>query len=172
MSTLTLTHLILLLHACPCMMTTTSAAQQLSCKFNRRSNNTGSRSAGFVVLEEQSRDDEKTTDDQCRNVIHNPQDMNPKEEEEVKKTLISNGGSLLKEKVVVTYKECRKNHAANIGGYAVDGCREFMPAGEEGTAAAFKCAACTCHRNFHRREIDNHDQYCYCDCSSISTSPK
>ncbi|VFQ86637.1 unnamed protein product [Cuscuta campestris] len=52
----------------------------------------------------------------------------------------------------VRYAECQRNHAANIGGHAVDGCREFMPCGAEGTAAALTCAACGCHRNFHRRE--------------------
>jgi len=55
----------------------------------------------------------------------------------------------------VRYRECRKNHAASIGGYAVDGCAEFMGSGEEGTAAAMKCAACNCHRSFHRREAEN-----------------
>ncbi|CAA6654500.1 unnamed protein product [Spirodela intermedia] len=59
-------------------------------------------------------------------------------------------------KRVVRYAECRKNHAASIGGHAVDGCREFMPAGEEGTAAALQCAACNCHRSFHRREVVDH----------------
>nr|ABY61019.1 mini zinc finger 1 [Welwitschia mirabilis] len=54
----------------------------------------------------------------------------------------------------VRYRECRKNHAASIGGYAVDGCGEFMPNGEEGTPGALKCAACNCHRNFHRREVE------------------
>ncbi|KAK4347784.1 hypothetical protein RND71_034123 [Anisodus tanguticus] len=54
----------------------------------------------------------------------------------------------------VRYKECQKNHAASVGGYAVDGCREFMPSGEEGTNNAFICAACGCHRNFHRREVE------------------
>ncbi|KAL0421908.1 UNVERIFIED_CONTAM: Mini zinc finger protein 2 [Sesamum latifolium] len=54
---------------------------------------------------------------------------------------------------IVRYAECRKNHAANIGGYAVDGCREFMAGGEQGTTAALSCAACGCHRNFHRREV-------------------
>lgn len=34
----------------------------------------------------------------------------------------------------------------------LDGCGEFMPAGDDGTPAAIKCAACDCHRNFHRRE--------------------
>lgn len=53
----------------------------------------------------------------------------------------------------VRYKECQKNHAASVGGYAVDGCREFMPSGEEGTSSAFICA-CDCHRNFHRREVE------------------
>lgn len=54
----------------------------------------------------------------------------------------------------VRYKECQKNHAARVGGYAVDGCREYMPtSGEEGTNSAFTCAACGCHRNFHRRQV-------------------
>jgi len=56
--------------------------------------------------------------------------------------------------VTVRYGECLKNHAANIGGYAVDGCREFMASGAEGTAAAVACAACGCHRSFHRREVN------------------
>ncbi|KAF3437690.1 hypothetical protein FNV43_RR20446 [Rhamnella rubrinervis] len=54
----------------------------------------------------------------------------------------------------VRYGECQKNHAASIGGYAVDGCREFMASGEEGTAQGLTCAACGCHRNFHRREVE------------------
>ncbi|KAK3406310.1 mini zinc finger protein 3-like [Eucalyptus grandis] len=54
----------------------------------------------------------------------------------------------------VRYAECQKNHAAGIGGYAVDGCREFMASGEEGTSDALTCAACGCHRNFHRREVE------------------
>lgn len=49
------------------------------------------------------------------------------------------------------YRECMRNHAAAIGGQAYDGCGEFMPGGEEGTIEALKCAACGCHRNFHRR---------------------
>ncbi|TKY65188.1 Zinc-finger homeodomain protein 11 [Spatholobus suberectus] len=54
----------------------------------------------------------------------------------------------------VAYKECLKNHAANLGGHALDGCGEFMPS-PTATAAdpsSIKCAACGCHRNFHRRE--------------------
>ncbi|PSS36483.1 Zinc-finger homeodomain protein [Actinidia chinensis var. chinensis] len=54
----------------------------------------------------------------------------------------------------ITYKECLKNHAANMGGHVVDGCGEFMPGGEDGTPEALRCAACDCHRNFHRREVE------------------
>ncbi|KAK7340532.1 hypothetical protein VNO77_21238 [Canavalia gladiata] len=63
----------------------------------------------------------------------------------------------------VRYGECQKNHAANVGGYAVDGCREFMANGAEGTSAALTCAACGCHRNFHKREVENE---VVCECSS------
>ncbi|XP_010471631.1 PREDICTED: zinc-finger homeodomain protein 5-like [Camelina sativa] len=54
----------------------------------------------------------------------------------------------------VRYRECLKNHAATVGGSVHDGCGEFMPSGEEGTIEALRCAACDCHRNFHRKEID------------------
>ncbi|KAK9064793.1 hypothetical protein SSX86_016175 [Deinandra increscens subsp. villosa] len=59
--------------------------------------------------------------------------------------------------VHVRYGECQRNHAANVGGYAVDGCREFMAQREEeeGTEASLTCAACGCHRNFHRRVVEN-----------------
>ncbi|XAR65479.1 hypothetical protein NMG60_11009620 [Bertholletia excelsa] len=60
----------------------------------------------------------------------------------------------------VRYVECQKNHAANLGGYAVDGCREFMASGEEGTSGALTCAACGCHRNFHRREAAETEVVC------------
>ncbi|KAF8090374.1 hypothetical protein N665_0478s0033 [Sinapis alba] len=51
------------------------------------------------------------------------------------------------------YKECLKNHVVSTGGHVVDGCCEFMPGGEEGTLGAIKCAACGCHRSFHRKEV-------------------
>ncbi|KAK6153007.1 hypothetical protein DH2020_012646 [Rehmannia glutinosa] len=59
--------------------------------------------------------------------------------------------------VVVTYKECLKNHAAALGGHAVDGCGEFMPspASNPSDPTSLKCAACGCHRNFHRREPED-----------------
>ncbi|KAL2233550.1 zinc-finger homeodomain protein 10 [Sesamum indicum] len=59
--------------------------------------------------------------------------------------------------LVVTYKECMKNHAASLGGHAVDGCGEFMPSPSATPTdpTSLKCAACGCHRNFHRREPDS-----------------
>ncbi|KAG6386670.1 hypothetical protein SASPL_151839 [Salvia splendens] len=51
------------------------------------------------------------------------------------------------------YKECLKNHAVGIGGHAVDGCGEFIAAGEDGSLESLRCAACACHRNFHRKEV-------------------
>ncbi|CAN6440250.1 unnamed protein product [Victoria cruziana] len=59
----------------------------------------------------------------------------------------------------VRYRECLKNHAASIGGHANDGCGEFMPDGEEGSIEALRCAACGCHRNFHRKEVAGRDWY-------------
>ncbi|WCJ24914.1 Zinc-finger homeodomain protein 6 [Euphorbia peplus] len=58
----------------------------------------------------------------------------------------------------IRYRECLKNHAASMGAVVLDGCGEFMPAGEEGTPDALKCAACECHRNFHRKEIEGESQ--------------
>ncbi|KAI3516451.1 hypothetical protein L1887_15367 [Cichorium endivia] len=59
--------------------------------------------------------------------------------------------------MVVAYKECLKNHAATIGSHALDGCGEFMPSPTSTPPgpASLKCAACGCHRNFHRREPIN-----------------
>ncbi|KAK1293273.1 ZF-HD homeobox protein [Acorus calamus] len=78
----------------------------------------------------------------------------------------SHGCHVRKKEKVVKYKECRRNHAANVGGYAVDGCREFMASGEEGTREALKCAACGCHRSFHKREVERE---AFWDCSGDST---
>lgn len=72
-----------------------------------------------------------------------------------------NGFEVIAFKKGVKYRECLKNHAASIGGHALDGCGEFMPSGEEGSLEALKCAACNCHRNFHRREVEG-EPPCYC----------
>lgn len=64
------------------------------------------------------------------------------------------GNSARLKKHASRYRECLKNHAVSIGGHAVDGCGEYMPAGQEGTLDSLKCAACGCHRNFHRKESD------------------
>lgn len=52
------------------------------------------------------------------------------------------------------YKECMRNHAAAMGGQAFDGCGEYMPSSPD----SLKCAACGCHRSFHRRVV----QHCCC----------
>ncbi|KAI4296206.1 hypothetical protein L6164_036182 [Bauhinia variegata] len=54
---------------------------------------------------------------------------------------------------VVEYKECRRNHAAALGFLALDGCQEFVQLGEDGSKEGMVCAACGCHRNFHRQQI-------------------
>lgn len=55
---------------------------------------------------------------------------------------------------VARYRECKKNHAASTGGHVLDGCGEFMPASSDGDSPeALKCAACECHRSFHRKEV-------------------
>ncbi|ERM94478.1 zinc-finger homeodomain protein 2 [Amborella trichopoda] len=70
----------------------------------------------------------------------------------------------------ILYRECLKNHAASLGGHALDGCGEFMPISGEILATGIspedlKCAACGCHRNFHRREIEGADSRgILCDC--------
>lgn len=63
--------------------------------------------------------------------------------------------------VVVRYRECLKNHAVNMGTHVLDGCGEFMPSGEDDTPEALKCAACECHRSFHRREVEAESQSGY-----------
>ncbi|PIN13077.1 hypothetical protein CDL12_14303 [Handroanthus impetiginosus] len=81
------------------------------------------------------------------NSLENPQENKPRPSDP------NSGGSKSKPtNPRISYRECLKNHAANIGGNVTDGCGEFMPSGEDGTLEALKCAACNCHRNFHRKE--------------------
>ena len=60
------------------------------------------------------------------------------------------------------YKECMRNHAAAMGGQAFDGCGEYMPSSPD----ALKCAACGCHRSFHRRVV----RRCCCDDAAASAA--
>ncbi|XP_047338789.1 zinc-finger homeodomain protein 3-like [Impatiens glandulifera] len=69
-----------------------------------------------------------------------------------------------KKMTTMKYRECLKNHAAAMGGNATDGCGEFMPSGEEGTIEALTCSACNCHRNFHRKEVEDQTSSPSCDC--------
>ncbi|XP_027360509.1 zinc-finger homeodomain protein 6-like [Abrus precatorius] len=54
----------------------------------------------------------------------------------------------------IRYRECLRNHAASMGSHVMDGCGEFMASGEDGTQESLRCAACDCHRNFHRKEVE------------------
>ncbi|KAI4352063.1 hypothetical protein L6164_006349 [Bauhinia variegata] len=47
------------------------------------------------------------------------------------------------------YRECLRNHAASLGSYATDGCGEFTL--DDTSPGGLQCAACGCHRNFHRK---------------------
>ncbi|XP_043710222.1 zinc-finger homeodomain protein 11-like [Telopea speciosissima] len=46
------------------------------------------------------------------------------------------------------YGACMRNHAANLGSHATDGCLAFYP-----TIASSLCGACDCHKNFHRKIV-------------------
>jgi ZF-HD homeobox protein with Cys/His-rich dimerization domain len=94
--------------------------------------------------------------------------MGPQQDRRSSSSSMANGAAASRKeaaKVVVRYRECQRNHAASIGGHAVDGCREFMASSGAGGAAALLCAACGCHRSFHRREVEA-DR----DCSSTTTT--
>lgn len=56
----------------------------------------------------------------------------------------------------VTYHECLKNHAASLGGHVLDGCGEFMPEPDN----PLRCAACSCHRSFHRKDSVGTNRIC------------
>ncbi|GJY15800.1 mini zinc finger protein 2-like protein [Tanacetum coccineum] len=58
-------------------------------------------------------------------------------------------------RIHVSFGECQRNIALHIGGYALDGCREFMASEAEGTDGALICAACGCHQSFHRRIVES-----------------
>ncbi|GAB4847435.1 hypothetical protein Ancab_026492 [Ancistrocladus abbreviatus] len=100
------------------------------------------------------------------NTTINPQeDEMEEEEEEEQNHHVQSNYKKKQQQVVIRYRECLKNHAAAMGGSAVDGCGEFMPSGEEGTIEALACSACNCHRNFHRREIEGDPSASSsCDC--------
>ncbi|ESQ28280.1 hypothetical protein EUTSA_v10019038mg [Eutrema salsugineum] len=73
----------------------------------------------------------------------------------------------------VCYKECLKNHAANLGGHALDGCGEFMPSPTASSTdpSSLRCAACGCHRNFHRRDPSDHLNFLPTSSPSGTESP-
>ncbi|KAJ0987416.1 hypothetical protein J5N97_005772 [Dioscorea zingiberensis] len=76
-------------------------------------------------------------------------DPDPKD----RKALALPNGALRKHHDAYVYRECMRNHAASLGGHALDGCGEFMPSpsADPSVPSSLLCAACGCHRNFHRR---------------------
>ncbi|PHT97458.1 Zinc-finger homeodomain protein 3 [Capsicum chinense] len=64
--------------------------------------------------------------------------------------MTSNSSSNSIDKMVIKYGVCLKSHATKFGHFAVDGCREFVKSGDEGTKEAYICANCGCIRGFYR----------------------
>ncbi|KAJ1438636.1 ZF-HD homeobox protein, Cys/His-rich dimerization domain [Sesbania bispinosa] len=61
------------------------------------------------------------------------------------------GGGLSLSSENCLYRECLRNHAASLGSYATDGCGEFTLDDMSPGGGSLQCAACGCHRNFHRK---------------------
>ena len=59
--------------------------------------------------------------------------------------------------MTIKYGIYLKNHATNFGDYSVDGCREFVKKGADGTKEAYICANCRCLRSLHR--MNRHSLY-------------
>ncbi|XVE62706.1 hypothetical protein DITRI_Ditri06bG0141100 [Diplodiscus trichospermus] len=54
----------------------------------------------------------------------------------------------------ISYRECQRNHAPQLGVNIVDGCGEFFPkrsSSETEHVDIDYCEACGCHKNFHRK---------------------
>ncbi|KAL9229152.1 hypothetical protein vseg_004650 [Gypsophila vaccaria] len=105
--------------------------------------------------EEHEEEEEEDDDDEDDNITIPPPTAPPAIYLDSVQTRLNNpspSSDMRRSTTAVRYRECLKNHAVNIGGHALDGCGEFMPAGHEGSLDALKCAACNCHRNFHRKE--------------------
>ncbi|KAL1533231.1 hypothetical protein AAHA92_33145 [Salvia divinorum] len=70
------------------------------------------------------------------------------------------------------YKECLRNHAASLGSYATDGCGEFTAQDtSSGGGGGLNCAACGCHRNFHRKVSTSHLQHAAAEIIDYGGSP-
>ncbi|KAL3824557.1 hypothetical protein ACJIZ3_020586 [Penstemon smallii] len=59
------------------------------------------------------------------------------------------------ERAPVRYTECHKIHVSKTGENYVDGCKEFRSDinRERWYGEQVSCAACKCHKSFHRNEI-------------------
>ncbi|TYI97778.1 hypothetical protein E1A91_D01G167000v1 [Gossypium mustelinum] len=54
------------------------------------------------------------------------------------------------------YRDCQRNHACCLGGYAIDGCTQFIPFNNSKT----HCKACGCPRNYHRKRMARQQRSC------------
>ncbi|KAL1203619.1 Zinc-finger homeodomain protein 14 [Cardamine amara subsp. amara] len=62
------------------------------------------------------------------------------------------------------YGKCMRNHAAKLGSHALDGCLEYSQ-----PATGDLCAACGCHRSYHRRvEVKSCAQITHAQLPSMS----
>ncbi|GFQ01614.1 zinc-finger homeodomain protein 3 [Phtheirospermum japonicum] len=60
--------------------------------------------------------------------------------------------NVTRQQVLVQYTFCQRNHATPHGPlFILDGCGMFEPSGPNESPEAMVCAACRCHRNYHRR---------------------
>ena len=64
--------------------------------------------------------------------------------------MTNNSSSIISGDMIIKYDICLKNHSTNFGDYSVDGCREFVKKGDNGTKEKYICANCGCFRSFHR----------------------
>ena len=114
---------------------------------------------------ENGNDDVKKNSNHNNNHHNNNNNNNNNNDVADREPVVMNPSSKTVNNTVITveYKECMRNHAASLGGHANDGCGEFMPLGttnnnnnvvkDQQHENSLTCAACGCHRNFHRREV-------------------
>uniref|UniRef100_A0A5B7BHG2 ZF-HD dimerization-type domain-containing protein n=1 Tax=Davidia involucrata TaxID=16924 RepID=A0A5B7BHG2_DAVIN len=79
-----------------------------------------------------------------------------RKKEDLKKLVHEPSSPSSSSEINIQYEECCKNHAALRGKYGTDGCKEFMATQGQGSTStgALTCAACGCHRNFHRKKVN------------------
>ncbi|KAG5605607.1 hypothetical protein H5410_027099 [Solanum commersonii] len=75
---------------------------------------------------------------------------NAPQKKKIIKKMTNNSSSNPSGDMLIKYDISLKNYATNFGDYSVDGCREFVKKGDDGTKEEYICANCGCFRSFHR----------------------